>query len=565
MVKAAAAKTSGAGKSAAPAAPATPPRGDSASGAASGTASGPVSGTPPTASTGSPPVSSFSPNAGSGASPASGSGSGSSASSVAGSAAGSSASSVAGSNTGSVAGSASAGGSSGGSSTPARASGAKAGGSRAAASRSSGSRAALPLGPLVKSVVKLAYRARRPVLLEGPTGIGKSELIAQVAEELGLAYQVLDLSLLEPPDLVGLPVIENNRTSFAAPLALPQDGVGILMLEELNRAERYIQQPALQLLTARRLHQYQLPDGWMTCAAINPEHDEYQVTPLDPALRSRFLNIAVRADRVEWLAWAHAHSLHPAVLELAGEQDRFLEDVPPRTWTYVSQVLQAMSPGEIGEPRLLHAMLCGYLPTAWSEALAAKLESLVGRGGLDVAAMLRSYHEDAGLRQSVAELVSQGKTDALEMIWLRVHEVVSGPEIARLIGRNEFRLEAFERLLQDLPGDFRERLQDEFSQQLSALPLVHFRADDAIARDYPGSPLSTRIRQLAADPAKRHRVRLMAFAVCRHLEQHPKVFELRRNNSAMLSLGVFLQHVEPFAGPLRELARKLELEVKSGK
>ncbi|MFM7072031.1 MAG: AAA family ATPase [Planctomycetota bacterium] len=446
-----------------------------------------------------------------------------------------------------------------------KASGSKSGGSKSGGSRASGSRAALPLGPLVKSVVKLAYRARRPVLLEGPTGIGKSELIAQVAEELGVGYLVLDLSLLEPPDLVGLPVIENNRTSFASPLALPQEGAGILMLEELNRAERYIQQPALQLLTARRLHQYQLPDGWMTCAAINPEHDEYQVTPLDPALRSRFLNIAVRADRVEWLAWARDHSLHTAVLELAGEQDRFLEDVPPRTWTYVSQVLQAMGPAEIGEPRLLHAMLCGYLPTAWSEALAAKLESLVGRGGLDVGAMLRSYHEDAVLRKAVAELVSRGQTDALEMIWLRVHEVVSGPEIARLIGRSEFKLEAFERLLQDLPGDFRERLQDEFSRQLSALPLLHFRAEDAIARDYPGSPLSTRVRQLVADPSKRHRVKLIAFAVQRHLEQHPKVFELRRNNSAMLSLGVFLQHIEPHAGPLRELARKLELDVKTGK
>jgi hypothetical protein len=43
------------------------------------------------------------------------------------------------------------------------------------------------------------------------------------------------------------------------------------MLEELNRAERYIQQPALQLLTARRLHEYTLPPGWVCFAAVNPE------------------------------------------------------------------------------------------------------------------------------------------------------------------------------------------------------------------------------------------------------------------------------------------------------
>lgn len=438
-------------------------------------------------------------------------------------------------------------------------------GTAATRSRSEKNRAALPLGPLVKSVLKLAYRARRPVLLEGPTGIGKSELVAQVARELNIDYQVLDLSLLEPPDLIGLPVIENHRTSFAAPLALPQDGEGILMLEELNRAERYIQQPALQLLTARRLHQYLLPEGWMTCAAINPENDEYQVTPLDPALRSRFLNIAVRADRKEWLAWARTNDLHPAVIELADEQDRFLEDVPPRTWTYVSQMLQAMSAEELQEPRLLHAALGGYLSTAWREVLAAKLTAFASREGVDIASMLRTYHEDPALRKTVTQLAAQGRTDSLEMITLRVREVVAGPEIARLIGRDEFRLEAFERLLQDLPGDFRESLQDDFSRQLAALPLLNFRAEDAVARDYPGSPLAARIRQLVADPVKQHRVRLMVHAVCRHLENDAKIYELRRNHGAMLALGIFLQHVDRYGDPLRESMRKLELELKSSK
>ncbi|MFO0905219.1 MAG: MoxR family ATPase [Pirellulales bacterium] len=432
-----------------------------------------------------------------------------------------------------------------------------------AKARSDRAKSALPLGPLVKALLKLAYRARRPLLLEGPTGIGKSEIVAQTAEELGVSYQVLDLSLLEPPDLVGLPIIENNRTSFAAPLALPQDGVGILMLEELNRAERYIQQPALQLLTARRLHQYVLPPGWTTCAAINPEHDEYQVTPLDPALRSRFLNVIVRADRSEWLNWARARQLHPAVLELATEHDRILEEVPPRTWTYVSQVLQSMTSAEAADQRLLHATLAGYLPIAWGEVLAAKLESFAGREGVDVTGMLRDYHEAQPLRDSIAELVAQGRTDALEQIALRVLDVIGSPEIARLIGRNEFRLESFERLLADLPGDFREQLQDEFSRQMAALPLLNFRADDVLARDYPGSPLSTRIRQLAADPAKRHRVRLMVHAVCRCLEQHPRIFELRRNQGSLTSLSLFLQHVATHGDPLREAARKLELELKS--
>ena len=90
---------------------------------------------------------------------------------------------------------------------------------------------ALPIGPRVEAILEVAYRARRPVLLEGPTGIGKSELVAQVAKKLGIAHRVLDLSLLEPPDLVGLSVIEVGVTRFALPRVLPREGAGILMLE----------------------------------------------------------------------------------------------------------------------------------------------------------------------------------------------------------------------------------------------------------------------------------------------------------------------------------------------
>src|SRR2546430_595407 len=78
----------------------------------------------------------------------------------------------------------------------------------------------VPIGGRVSAVLALAYRANRAVLLEGPTGIGKSELVRQVAEELGIAFAVLDLSLLEPPDLIGLPVVEDGRTRYAIPSAL---------------------------------------------------------------------------------------------------------------------------------------------------------------------------------------------------------------------------------------------------------------------------------------------------------------------------------------------------------
>src|SRR5262249_30863948 len=79
-----------------------------------------------------------------------------------------------------------------------------------------------PVGPRLERVLTVAYRARRAVLLEGPTGVGKSEIVRSVADALGMETIVLDLSLLEPPDLVGLPVVRDGRTEYALPRALPK-------------------------------------------------------------------------------------------------------------------------------------------------------------------------------------------------------------------------------------------------------------------------------------------------------------------------------------------------------
>ncbi len=129
----------------------------------------------------------------------------------------------------------------------------------------------VPIGPRLQAMLAVAYNTRKAVLLEGPSGIGKSECVHSVAKDhLDIDCIALDLSLLEPPDLLGLPVIEKGRTSYAAPTSLPSGGAGILLLEELNRAERYIRQPVLQLLSARSLNDYILPDGWSVVAAVNP-------------------------------------------------------------------------------------------------------------------------------------------------------------------------------------------------------------------------------------------------------------------------------------------------------
>ena len=69
----------------------------------------------------------------------------------------------------------------------------------------------IPVGRRLLDVLKVAYSARLPVLLEGESGIGKSEIFQQLGRELGIEVIVIDLTVFDPPDLVGIPLVVNGR------------------------------------------------------------------------------------------------------------------------------------------------------------------------------------------------------------------------------------------------------------------------------------------------------------------------------------------------------------------
>ena len=245
--------------------------------------------------------------------------------------------------------------------------------------------------PLLHLIV-LAYRANQPVLLHGFHGLGKSALTAEAAARLGIDFIVVDLSVMEPTDLIGVPrVSEDGRTAYAAPSFLPGRGAGILMLEELNRCPRYMQAPCLQLLTARRLHEYRLPEGWIPCAAVNDAADGYLAEDLDPALLSRFLRVRVVPDAAAWLAWAGANGIHEAVVRFVADSPGVFEDsaANPRAWHYASNLLAAWEAGE-RQKDCLTAALAGVIGEKW--AVAFLQFYFDPRRPLQPAEILSAYH-----------------------------------------------------------------------------------------------------------------------------------------------------------------------------
>lgn len=400
----------------------------------------------------------------------------------------------------------------------------------------------IPVGRRLLDVLHVAYRARLPVLLEGISGIGKSEIFQQLGRKLGIRVIVVDLPVLEPPDLVGIPTAVDGRTVYARPSWLPDDGAGILLLDELGRCDRPMRQATYQLLSHRELQGYRLPDDWCVMAATNPE-GAYDVSHLDKALRTRFMDQKVCVERGEWLHWAERNDVHPAVIALARRHDRVFESVSPRSWTKASQALYALDPLRLDDEEHLRDVLSGYLPHAWVSSLIQELARSGPDLGLDVHVALRSYRK-SGAQSIVRGFRDNGETDRLDEFSLRLRRALEGAELGALIGREEFDLNSFELILADLPGDQREVIQETFARNPLSVQLLGLGPDDLIDRYQTRGVAKTFAGWLAKDE-QRHRAWAVAWAVPDRLGKRDDVVELRHNNAAKSNLSKVIAALGP--------------------
>lgn len=205
----------------------------------------------------------------------------------------------------------------------------------------------------LKSNLKIALRVRRPVIVWGKPGVGKSNIVAQIAAEEKM--QLLDwrLCLMDAVDLRGIPAVtKDGLTRWNPPEELPRDGRGILFLDELLQAATATTNGATQLILDRRLGTYKLPEGWVVFAASNEEGDRAMTSRMGTHVANRFLHFKMEVHTGDWLDWAQdpANGMDPRVFAFIKYRPEMLHKfdpkstskafASPRSWEFMSQVLR---------------------------------------------------------------------------------------------------------------------------------------------------------------------------------------------------------------------------------
>jgi MoxR-like ATPase len=235
-------------------------------------------------------------------------------------------------------------------------------------------------------------------MLHGRPGIGKTEVVAQLARDAGARLIDLRLTTLDPSDLRGLPYYDHaaGRTVWYRPEDLPDDPEvpTVLFLDELTAAAPALQPVVYGLLQERRVGRHRLPASCFVVAAGNGAEDGAIAYAMGTALSDRLVHLALRAGAADWIkGYALPRGLHPAVVAFIRTRPDLLETTEdalrrgetifatPRSWARVAGVM-----AQGFERRVRDAMVAGILGEAVAAEFLAVADEIAAT--VEVGAML---------------------------------------------------------------------------------------------------------------------------------------------------------------------------------
>ena len=261
--------------------------------------------------------------------------------------------------------------------------------------------------------VKTFVAMNQPVFLWGSPGIGKSQLIAQVADDLGALMVDFRLSQIDAVDLHGLPDVDTSTstatTTWRVPSTLPFEGtpfdtpdnrerIIVLFLDEAMQAPPSVQAVAFQLVLDKRIGEHKLMPNVRIVAASNRETDRAGTNRMLTPLANRFAHLDVTASLDPWVEWARENGIHPAVEAYVRFRPDYLDTfeaaqvgnhkafATPRSWEVVSRVLHMMTDARtrvIEDKATTHLMVSGTVGAGVGSELLAFVDTWESMPSID--------------------------------------------------------------------------------------------------------------------------------------------------------------------------------------
>lgn len=172
---------------------------------------------------------------------------------------------------------------------------------------------------------------QRPIFLLGAPGIGKTQIMEQVARECQVGLVSYTITHHTRQSAIGLPFISKNMygnkeysvteytmSEIIASVynCMEETGLkeGILFIDEINCVSETLAPAMLQFLQCKTFGNHAVPEGWIIVAAGNPPEYNKSVREFDVVTLDRVKKIEVEPDFGVWKEYAYRQEVHPAVI-----------------------------------------------------------------------------------------------------------------------------------------------------------------------------------------------------------------------------------------------------------